>query len=142
MGSQLLAAVGKVLMTPEEQVGLQGFDPSIHIANPSTDILDDLYARILILDDGHRRSVIISVDCCLANEETVKVPSPSDASKYREFTATFPSGTRKNWASAAGTDENSAVILATHTHSAPAHFSEKYMKRIEDKNCKEVNEQL
>jgi hypothetical protein len=101
------AAFGKVRMTPEESAPLQGYNPDINIADPDKDILDDLYARIAILDDGVCRSIIVSLDACLTNEELVKVPLEGGVDPNREFVATLPLGTRLSWANAQGGAENS-----------------------------------
>ncbi len=132
MRDNLYAAAAKVLITPEERAPLQGYDPDKHIATPPEDIVDDLYARILMLDDGHTRSVIVSIDCCLTNEQISKVANPSGVpgGPMREFINTFPEGTSKQWAEAAGIEEDCLSVHATHTHSAPAHFPEKYTSRI------------
>jgi hypothetical protein len=127
----LQAAFGKVNITPEEHAPLQGYDPSIYIADPHQGILDDLYARILLLDDGVKRKVIVSVDCCLTNEVPFLAVDPSGhGGPYRYFANTFPEGTRREWGQAAGTDETSVSVHATHTHSAPAYFGKKYTSRI------------
>ncbi|RKN66021.1 hypothetical protein [Paenibacillus ginsengarvi] len=134
MTGTLMAAFGKVNITPEETMPLQGYDPFQYAANPATDILDDLYARIVVLDDGPNRCVIVCPDCGLSNEDFVQVPDPSGRPwLYRGFSNTFPSGTRRSWAEAAGTMEDRVSVNATHTHSAPVHFSEKYTNRIGDK---------
>jgi hypothetical protein len=132
MSIQLKAAFGKVNITPEEPVSLQGYDPDTNIADPVTDWMDDLFARVLIMDDGQSRKVIVNVDCCLTNEQNGKVADPSGRpDRYREFINTFPEGTRDRWARAAGTDKDGISVNATHTHTAPAHFSEKYIARIQ-----------
>jgi hypothetical protein len=122
-----------VKITPEEASPLQGYDPNVHIAAPQTDILDDIYARVLVLDDGTQRKVIVSVDCCLTNEVTFQASDPGGNSLlYRHLLQTFPMGTRRLWGDAAGTQETAVSVHATHTHSAPEHFPAKYTSRIED----------
>ncbi|WP_127581713.1 hypothetical protein [Paenibacillus koleovorans] len=122
MSSSLRAAAGKVKITPEEETVLAGFGRSgLQVAHPPKDILDDLYARFLILDDGRQRSLILSIDCVWANEEP---------SRLLEM---FPPGTRYGWAQAAGTDEANVQVCATHTHAAPSHYNEKYIARIREK---------
>jgi len=127
----LKAAFGKVKITPEELAPLQGYRPREHIANPDKDILDDLYARVLILNDGLSQQVIISIDCCLTNETPFHSPnSNGQMEPLREFLPTFPEGTRRLWADAAHTEISAVSVHATHTHSAPEHFGEKYTARI------------
>jgi hypothetical protein len=129
--SVLKAIAGKVKITPEEIAPLQGYDPEVFIADPEKDILDDLYAKVLILESDSVRIVFVSVDCGLTNEDRGMVPNPSgEANSYREFINTFPKGTRKRWAEAADVPEASLSVNCTHTHSAPAHFSEKYTERV------------
>jgi hypothetical protein len=142
MTGTLTAAFGKVNITPEEPMPLQGYDPRQFAADPATDILDGLYARIAMFDDGHTRSVIVSPDCCLSNEDFVEVPDPSGRPwLYRGLSNTFPAGTRRSWAEAAGIAEECVTVNATHTHSAPVHFSEKYTARIRDK-IRELSQSL
>ncbi len=134
MNDTLKASFGKVKITPEETVPLQGYDPELYVADPATDILDDLYARIALLDDGRRRSVIVSLDAGLTNEQFVAVPDGSGRRLiYRGFANALPAGTRRSWAEAAQTAESCVTVHATHTHSAPVHFGEKYTSRIYDK---------
>lgn len=128
---QLKGAFRKVLITPEEAAPLQGYNPNEHIAQPDTDILDDLYARVAVLDDGSRRHVIVSVDCCLTNETTFQAADPGGRPMlYRHLLQTFPEGTRRGWGAEAGTGETSVSVHATHTHSAPEHIGAKYTARI------------
>lgn len=142
MKNELRAAVAKVLITPEEEIGLSGFDPIENVAHPPEDVLDDLYARVLLLDDGTKRCMLISVDCVMVNEEPVRVCDPGGAAgQYRRFAEMFAPGTRQRWAEAAGVEENNVIVHATHTHSAPEHFSEKYVGRITEKLA-ELSQQL
>jgi neutral ceramidase len=63
----------------------------------------------------------------------VPVPDPTgNNGPNREFIPTFPQGTREEWARAGGTDVHHISVNATHTHTAPAHFSKKYTSRIEE----------
>jgi len=128
----LKAALGKVKITPEERVPLQGYNPETHVADPKKDVLDDLYARVLLLEREGQRKAVVSVDCCLTNEQAVRVADPGGREgQYREFAATFPQGTREGWARAAGTDPQGLAVCATHTHTAPASFGAKDTARIE-----------
>jgi hypothetical protein len=134
MAHSLKAAMGKVKVTPEERAPLQGYDPEVYVADPQKDLLDDLYARILILDDGQTRSVVVGCDCCLTNETNSRVADPGGRmGQYREFRNTFPEGTRKSWGEAAGVPEENVSVHATHTHTAPAHFSEYYTLTVTEK---------
>jgi hypothetical protein len=126
----LKAAFRKVKITPEETAPLQGYDPALYIADPAKDILDDLYARVLVLDDGNERQVLICVDCGLSNEQPFHA-AMKDRAEYRVLCEAFPSGSRHLWGEAAETRESNVSVHATHTHSAPAHFGGKYVARIE-----------
>ncbi|WP_127583491.1 hypothetical protein [Paenibacillus koleovorans] len=123
MKRKLLAAFGKVDITPEENVKLRGYPSRDFAVDVATGILDRIYARVLLLDDGDRRVLIVNVDSCSANE--APDPSGNGSPNY-----TFPYGTVRNWASVAGTDEMHVSLYATHTHGAPAYFSDKYVSRI------------
>lgn len=73
----LKAALGKINITPEERVSLQGYDPESNIADPKKDILDPLFAKVLILDDGRTRNILVSVNSCITNEESVRWRIPA-----------------------------------------------------------------
>lgn len=62
----------------------------VHTLRPDTDILDDLYARVLICDDGLSHQVIVSVDCCLTNETDFYSPNPDGQMEpYRKLLRTL-----------------------------------------------------
>jgi hypothetical protein len=141
MTSRLRAAFGKVKITPEEHAPLQGYDTTANIADPARDVLDDIYARIVMLDDGLSRQIVIGTDCCVASEVPFLAMNPRDAGRFNYFPAAFAEGTRAAWGEAAGADESSVTVIATHTHSAPAYFSRKYTSRITAK-IKEMMQEL
>lgn len=125
--------MGKVKVTPVNPSPLQGYDPELYVADPNGDRLDDLYARIVMLHDGQSRVVMVSFDCCLANEEPSRVADPGGRpGHYRDFVNTFPPGTRKRWGEAAGVPWDSVSVHATHTHTAPASFSDEEVARVAD----------
>ncbi|MDF2722613.1 MAG: neutral ceramidase [Paenibacillus sp.] len=131
MSALLRAAFGKVCITPEEGAPLQGYNPSRHVANPEMDLLDDLFAKAILLDDGHSRNLILSIDCCLTNEVPfMPRPMKGYGEEYRLLSQTFAEGTRADWGTACGIPESSVTVHATHTHSAPFYFSAKYTSRI------------
>ncbi|WP_127581707.1 hypothetical protein [Paenibacillus koleovorans] len=106
MSKGLRAAAGKVTITPEEKTGLAGFTPAQNIAHPPEDVLDDLFARILMIDDGRQRSLFVSVDCCRSNEDIIRVFDKSGIKgQYRQSMEMFPYGTRRGWGEAAGVEE-------------------------------------
>lgn len=130
--SRLRAAFRKVNITPEETVPLQGYDPNTHIADPRYAVLDDLFARVAVLDDGAgRRHVVVGVDCCLVNEAPFQASDPGgNPLLYRHFLGTLPPGTREEWGSAAGADRTAVTVHATHTHCAPEHIGATYTSRV------------
>lgn len=131
---QLMAAFGKVIITPEEITPIQGYDPRKYIADPATDKMDDLYARIALLDDGAQRVVLISLDCSITNEAPFLATDPGgNGGPDRYSMNTLPPGTRKLWADAALVGESHVSAMATHTHSGPEHVSETYTLRVADK---------
>lgn len=131
MAEPLKAAFGKVKMTPEEHAPLQGYDAAANIADPAKHVLDDIYARILLLDDGRARKVLIGIDSCLTSEVPFLPVKPVDnGGKYNYLANTFAEGTRAEWGEASEGEESSVTVIATHTHSAPAYFSRKYTTRI------------
>lgn len=131
---KLMAAFGKVVITPEEITPLQGYDPRKYIADPVKDKVDELFARIAVFDDDNQRTVLVSLDCSITNETLFQANDPSG--KYgpdRYPLNTLPPGTRKLWADAAFVQESHVSAIATHTHSGPEHLSEKYTSRVTDK---------
>jgi len=57
-GNQLTAGWEAVNITPENPIHLAGYGPR----GPYTNVLDSTYARIIILNNGETRAVIISLD--------------------------------------------------------------------------------
>jgi len=139
---KLRAAFAKVAITPEEHTPLQGYDAAANIADPAGDVLDDLFARIMMVDDGNERVVIVSVDSCLTNETPFLPVKPFvEGMSFNYMANTFPEGTKRSWAEAAGIAASGVTVHATHTHSAPAYIGEKYSRRIAAR-IKEMTEEL
>lgn len=95
MRKQLQCGAGKVKITPPEEWlkdlrGLQDIE--------FTGILDDLYVRVLALDDGHEQALIITFDLD-------KVPHPKRMSGEIEKCYHIP--------------EEYIILVSIHTHSAP-----------------------
>jgi len=126
-GPVIHAAFGKTKITPEESVPLAGYSTTDYIFDPKKDgsVLDDIYARIMILKSGTDTVVIVNMDCCLTIEDS----KPSSTGKP---SGTLPFGTTESWAKAGGTTADHTHIFSTHTHTAPLHFGEKYISRIAD----------
>lgn len=95
MKKQLQCGAGKLKITPPEEWlknlrGLQNIE--------FTSVLDDLFVRVLALDDGHEQALIISFDLD-------KVPHPKmmlgEIERYY------------------GIPEDHIILVSIHTHSAP-----------------------
>jgi hypothetical protein len=118
MDNSLRAAAARIEITPSlddvkrGEVFLKGYG---HVK--ATAIRDKLFARILVLEAGSRRTAILSLDCAFSHEGDF-YPFPGDAEK--RIPATIPQGARGDWATALGSDKESVFVCATHTHYAPA----------------------
>jgi len=123
MVERLYAAFAKVRITPEEPCRLSGYAFRTEPADPSRDVLDDLYAAAAVLDDGRRRAVLVSLDLCMAAEEEGRVPFPGRPGEYRAFPPSLPEGTRRAWAETAGAAPAAVFVCATHPHGGPAQLA-------------------
>lgn len=129
-GSSLKAGVAKVIITPEESSYLSGYsyDPDTRVlCVPPSDVLDDTYARILVLEDSStgKRTLFISGDASMYTEN----PFWDDFDGVW-IAPTVPIGTRQRFADAAGVGLDSTFFIATHTHQASHKLLEKYIQRI------------
>jgi len=91
---------GKVNITPPLGIPLIG-----SYGKPSDDILDELYARALVLNDGTNTVVIVSCDLLYTPLEEITGP------------------VRKIIAAKTSISEQNILICATHTHSGPEVFT-------------------
>lgn len=96
----LKGGCAKVNITPPVGIALIG-----SYGKPSDDILDELYARAMVLDDGQTTIAIVSVDLLYAPLEEITDPS------------------RRIIKEKAGIAEENILICATHTHSGPEVFT-------------------
>ncbi|MEM2587981.1 MAG: neutral/alkaline non-lysosomal ceramidase N-terminal domain-containing protein, partial [Candidatus Bathyarchaeia archaeon] len=96
MGS-LRMGLSKVTITPPIGVRLSGYADRIQ---PSIGILDDLYARALVIDDGEERAAIVICDLLGLTNSLVK----DIRSRVRELT---------------GIEDENIMVTATHTHCGP-----------------------
>jgi hypothetical protein len=103
----LMAAVARVKITPKIGDPLQGYHDS---ENPAERVKDDTYARLLLLEQGGRRVLIVNVDLCFSSED------PFIDRTGRRLSPPFPPGTRERWGYAAKADV--VFVAATHTHYA------------------------
>ena len=95
MGQEFFAAVAKVDITPENSQYLAGYE-----ARESTGILDRIYHRIVVLDDGNKQFFLVSSDL-----------GKYDISLYDEVNEQL----KKEFKIL----NNSFWWTVTHTHSAP-----------------------
>jgi len=95
MAQSLKAAVVKTSITPEDSQWLLGYGP-----RKSTGVLDEIYHKVLILDDGDDTFCLISSDICLV--------SPAEYDRVAEkIQSKFGIPVLNIW------------WTVTHTHSAP-----------------------
>jgi len=96
----LKGGCGKVNITPPLGIPLIG-----SYGKPSDDVLDELYAKALVLDDGTNAVVIVSCDLLYTPLEEIAGP-------VREIIAENT-----------GIPEQNILVCATHTHSGPEVFT-------------------
>jgi hypothetical protein len=103
---QLLAGAAKRKVTPPTWVPYLT-SSGAGTSRPFDDVHDDLYARALVLDDGHRAIALLAVDA-LGYDNAVLGPS-------RDFTAEL----RRLVSQKTGLAPGAIMLAASHTHSAP-----------------------
>ncbi len=109
--AQLTGACAKVNITPPVGIPLIG-----SYGKPSDSILDELYAKALVLADGKSQVAIISADLLYVPLEEITEPI------------------RKIIGEQVGIPQDNVLVCATHTHSGPEVFSKSKLrpdKRIE-----------
>ncbi len=90
---QLLAGWSAVNITPKSPIKMAGYGPR----GPYTSVLDSLYSRIIVFDNGNTEAVIITIDLLLF-PRLLKQALQEQLSKL-------------------GFSENEIYLNATHTHS-------------------------
>ena len=98
--AMLEAGCAKVNITPPLGIPLIG-----SYGKPSDDVLDELYAKALVLDNGNNTLVIVSCDLLYTPLEEIAGPA------------------RKIITEKTGIPERNILICATHTHSGPEVFT-------------------
>lgn len=93
-------SIFKESITPDWPIRLEGFRERI---SPNEGIYDDIYTMALLLDDGNKKVLLITIDVCLLDSY-------------------FPSVIKKRINETYGLDEDNIVIHAIHTHAAPITF--------------------
>jgi hypothetical protein len=99
MSEQLRAGFGTRDITPPLGVELSGY--GYYLDRRAAAVLDPLYARCLLLDDGTTRLALVSCDLI-------------------GFTISFSNEARRQIAEACGTSAERVMLACTHTHSGPA----------------------
>ena len=107
--AELKGGCAKVNITPPLGIPLIG-----SYGKPSDDILDELYAKALVLDDGNNALVIVSCDLLYTPLEEITGPA------------------RKIIIEKTGIPEQNILICATHTHSGPEVFTKSKFRRPGD----------
>ncbi len=102
----LKGGCGKVNITPPLGIPLIG-----SYGKPSDDVLDELYAKALVLDDGTNTVAIVSCDLLYAPLEEITEP------------------VRRIVKDKIGIPEENVLICATHTHSGPEVFTRSKFSR-------------
>jgi neutral ceramidase len=93
----LKAGLAKAVITPPVGVRLCGYAAR---TQPSTGILDDLYAKALVLDDGQERFALVVCDLLWVGKELVN-------------------DTKKRIREQTGIKEENVMMAAIHTHTGP-----------------------
>ncbi len=92
-------------ITPEMPCPLLGYTQRTDLHGPVyEDVLDPLYARIVVIDDGHIPAALLSCDLCILEDPA--------ASSLRDLLA-----------AEIGSSPERVMIAATHTHSGPYAWS-------------------
>ncbi len=89
---------------------------------PSDDVLDELYAKALVLDDGRTTLTIISVDLLYVSLEEITNPI------------------RKIIKDKIGIPEQNIFVCATHTHSGPEVFTRRKLRPEKEVPASEIDQ--
>ena len=97
--SMLTAGVARTCLTPYAGVELTGW--GYYIERRWQTVADDLRATALVVDDGSRQAVLITLDLMVID-------------------ATFTERTRQRIATATGLNPDAILLTCSHSHNAPA----------------------
>jgi len=114
--AKLKGGCGKVNITPPLGIPLIG-----SYGKPSDDILDELYAKALVLDDGKNTVAIVSADLLYTPLEEIAGP------------------VRKIITEKTGIPEQNILICATHTHSGPEVFTKSKFRTAGDSPAPDID---
>jgi hypothetical protein len=113
----LKGGCAKVNITPPLGIPLIG-----SYGKPSDDILDELYAKALVLDDGTNAVVIVSTDLLYTPLEEITGP------------------VRKIITEKTGISEQNILVCATHTHSGPEVFTRSKFGQAGDESAQDIDQ--
>lgn len=112
----LKGGCAKVNITPPLGIPLIG-----SYGKPSDDVLDELYAKALVLDDGNNTLVIVSCDLLYTPLEEIAGP------------------VRKIITEKTGIPEQNILVCATHTHSGPEVFTKSKFRTAADAPAPDID---
>jgi len=116
-GAVLRGGCGKVDITPPVGIALIG-----SYGKPSEDVLDELYAKALVLDDGGTTIAIVSADLLYTPLEEITGP------------------VRRMIKEKIGIGEENILICATHTHSGPEVFTRSKVRPDQEIDASEIDQ--
>ena len=117
--AELRGGCGKTNITPPLGIPLIG-----SYGKPSDGVLDELYARAMVLDDGTNQVAIVSCDLLYAPLEEITGP------------------VRRIIKEKLGIPEQNILVCGTHTHSGPEVFTRSKFSRgkVDDEAAAKVNQ--
>ena len=116
-GGVLKGGCGKVDITPPVGIALIG-----SYGKPSEDVLDELYVRALVLNDGRTTIAIVSADLLYTPLEEITGPVRRMINKKT------------------GIAEENILICATHTHSGPEVFTRSKLRPDQEIDASEIDQ--
>ena len=114
--AELKGGCAKVNITPPLGIPLIG-----SYGKPSDDILDELYAKAMVFNDGNNTLIIVSCDLLYTPMEEIAGPA------------------RKIIVEKAGIPERNILICATHTHSGPEVFTKSKFRTADDRTPPDID---
>ena len=114
--AELKGGCAKVNITPPLGISLIG-----SYGKPSDDVLDELYAKALVLDDGTNTVAIVSADLLYTPLEEITGP------------------VRKIIAEKTGIPKQNILVCATHTHSGPEVFTRSKFGTAGDESAPDID---
>ena len=103
-------SIAKEQITPDWPMRMAGYRNRV---KPFTGVYDQLYTMALLLDDGKKKALIISIDVCMIDRS-------------------FASGIKAIIKTKYGLDEENIIVHAIHTHAGPVAFLSHVEKETPD----------